>query len=208
MLYENRTEFSHRLLNTVIKIGDEPIYVDRVKGTENKPVLSVFYLPDMRQPRDISCEDSTIDVSPFPLGFVNFTDGMCAYYWRNPVRNQLQGLHQGSCLSQVVWDKGHPPRYDTLISKAEFVKCVKGIYPSLKEVLKTVTSSEDDEDVPKVLAFHRKFAVARDEDCGLYVLFYKTNQVGHSVGGKTWKLGTTFSYVYEQAEEAGLNVKR
>lgn len=205
MIYENKTEWVHRVLNTVIKVGGSFVYVAKVFGTEDKPSLYVNHLPNLIDYKSIECSREDIDVTPFPLGFVNLKDGTCTYYWRSPNRNQLQGLSQESLSGLVILENRLVLSLDRLISKQEFVDCIGGKYPSLKEVLKTLDT--EDEDASKVLAFDRKFAVTKDEDCGIYVLFYKTRRAGHSINGKKWVIGTTFSYIREQAKERGLDVK-
>lgn len=207
MIYENRDEFRHRLFNTVILIDGLPVYIADIVGTPSKPVLVTFDLPlgaGQQDRKEVPADHPAICVTPFPIGFVNLKEE-AAYYWRLPVRNQLQGVWNGSLEGKYAFNRlKAPPNFTRLIYVKEFVQCIAGAYPTLEKVIADIRS--DDENKPKALAFHRKFATLFDEDAGLFMLNYRGNLVGHSHDGAKWQLGPNYKYLKEVAKEAKLNV--
>lgn len=165
--YADRHDVEMRLNDSVILVDGEPCHVYGTSGDIN------LHCTNMETGKEFIVDYRTsnkIDLTPTPLGFVNRGPG-CSYVARVPTRKNKQGLSLNNMVST------NRPCADLIRSK-ELSRCIKGIYPSLEEVITSVTKAGS-------MAFHRRFALARknfilDEIASftIYLLYKSVGPVG------------------------------
>lgn len=143
-----------RLDNTVCMYDGEPVVV-RVNPEDPTDKVDIFDLKSYsdknkkRIKRTVEYTDNTFVYKAFPLGYAFVDDRYALYINRTPSRQQSQGL------SQYVLSAIGKETYITVAAPYMY-NCIKGIYPTVQEAVKMVTSCQA-ESVP----FDRKFAVGQ-----------------------------------------------
>lgn len=166
-----------RLQGTIVRLGDEPVFVHSV-GPGMKAEVSK--LEDIYT--NFTTDANELNVTPVPLGMCNFGDTV-SYLSRIPLRRDWrQGLRRENFKSSNIDHAAIPP--DVL------AKVIKGQYPSLKEALETVAKKKG------AIAWHRNWAVDSDGK-----LIYKLSVVGTSKDGMLL-LDKPYQYLAEALEEA------
>lgn len=186
MIYDNVQYAADRLSDTVIRYKGKTVYLSH-KGMWNYVALDLA----TRGSCDIDIRDKDVDISPLPLGYVNYQ--VNAYYvQRKPERRWKQGL---SPTSVVFHRKGILGGADLVISK-EFSDCVNNIYPSVGDTVNKLVVGE-----AASIAFSRDFCLVCNERGRDLILEYKGVTVG-TCNGEAFRLNIKYSYLKEALEEA------
>lgn len=166
-----------RLQGTIVRLGDNPIFVHNI-GPGMKAEVSTLediynvFIADAKE----------FNLIPVPLGMCNF-DGLARYLSRIPLRRDWrQGLRRENFCSNIGDHAAIPP--ETL------AKVIKGEYPTFAEALKSVKEGA------KSVAWCREWAVTSDGK-----LIYKRLAVGVNKEGMLL-LDKEFNYLAEALEEA------
>jgi hypothetical protein len=153
-------------LNSVIRYDGIPVLVVEILDVNNSYIKP---LGEEVLQNPISFLDKKIDLTPVPLGMLNYKD--CAYWVRRgPVRAWKQGLHDQNIAISFI---DGPATRSTLndirsLDCKGLSDCILGNYPSLQNILDTFK--------PEKLmskAFNRVFAVTNQ-----HKLYHKTALVG------------------------------
>lgn len=196
-----------RLVGTIIQHKQKLVSVVKIvrrgEGDEDLPVIYAADVENGEEVREVHTSDSW-NFRPFPLGYVNSVRG-CHYIMRIPRRRWKQGLDQGGLI-----EASHTPIGDFEIAKKvnlpsligkPLVDCLKGNYPSFKEVLKSSVARKGS----GLRAFSRDFALQTKGGGGLDIsLFHQGTRVGWVTDGRV-TLGGKFKYLKELLYEAGVD---
>jgi hypothetical protein len=140
-MYSDDYEYANsRLLDTIVRLDGEPVYVHQVMVGMNAQYCT---LKDM----DVTkmCKVDELDLKPVPLGYCNYNKHAC-YLTRIPMRRDWrQGLRRGNFTSLTGADALRIP-YDALR------QCIVGEYPTFEGALEAVKKV-------KSMAWHRHWAV-------------------------------------------------
>lgn len=165
-----------RLQGTIVRIGEEPVFVHQVQ--RNCKAL-VAKLKDIYT--DFEVDMNELNLVPVPLGMCNFNDQV-SYLQRIPMRRDWrQGLRRENFISSNVPHAAVPP--DVLGD------VIEGVYPTFKEALDKAKKGVS-------TAFHRHWAIMRDN-----TFMYKRDVVGVVEGG-VLVLNREYQYLAEALEEA------
>jgi hypothetical protein len=97
MLYDDNIEYAKkRLCNTLVRLKDgSPFFVIKILSDESKEKTCVGYVAGNFVQ---TCSTNDLDLTPVPLGFVNFVSD-CSYAKRRPMRRDWkQGLSMNSLV--------------------------------------------------------------------------------------------------------------
>ena len=180
--FYNEDQAMSYLTNSVIRLDKEPIYITGVRASRNDYRLAYSTVGNQREPREIKYSDKKLDLSPIPLGFINYpkrtgrypTPNLSIWAGRSPRRGWKIGLSTGAIVLQPQGtdtnilrdlDKSH------LITSSPFRQTVVGNYPSFKKIVEKLKGDESTDS----LAFSRRFCLDRKNN-----VFYKhlPNSVG------------------------------
>jgi hypothetical protein len=140
---------------------------------------------------------------PFPLGMCNQKTGgggVATFCERNPTRQTQQGLMNNMIQSRRV---GMQPGQGSInLFSDEFRDCIMGRYPSVKDCIKVMSSSDYTD---QSVAFDRKFAFVRGP-VGMVFLAYQSDVVGALPNGdlSVVKLSKEFSFTKEVVDKLGI----
>lgn len=176
-MYGDDWEYANsRLEGTIVRLGEEPIFVHAVKRGMKAEVSTLI---NIYEPFEVNAND--LCLVPVPLGMCNF-GGIARYLSRIPLRRDWrQGLRRENFTCSVGDHAAIPP--DVLAA------VIKGEYPSLATCLGETKPGQS-------IAWHRHWAVTGEEK-----LMYKRSVVGTSKGG-VLLLDKQFNYLAEALEEA------
>lgn len=172
---------NNRLAGTVVRLGDEPVFVHYIgEGMVARlSKLSSLY-------EDFEEKANLLDLKPVSLGMCNCM-GKANYLSRIPMRRDWkQGLRKENFISHT-----HIP--NALIPPDILGLTIQGKYPTFKECL----ASFKDKKVESI-AWHRHWAVDRNMD-----LLYKDEMrpVGKYIDG-VYVLNEEFKHLQEALEES------
>lgn len=147
-MYGTDYEYANsRLVETIVRLGDEPVYVWGIH-----PGMSVSYSLLTEMDTNKQCKVEELNLKPVPLGYCNYNKYAC-YLTRMPMRRDWrQGLRRGNFTSLSGADANRIP-YDALR------QCILGDYPDFAGALEAAKKI-------KSCAWHRHWAV----DCNGQVL--------------------------------------
>lgn len=176
-MYGKDWEYANsRLQGTIVRIGEEPVFVHVVQ--RNCKAL-VAKLKDIYTDFEVDMND--LNVVPVPLGMCNFKNEV-SYLQRIPMRRDWrQGLRRENFCSNNIPHHMVPPEV--------LGGVIEGVYPTLKEALENVKKGIS-------TAFHRHWAITKTSH-----LMYKRDIVG-VVDGDLFMLNRDYQYLAEALEEA------
>jgi hypothetical protein len=212
--YENVEDAKLRLRNTVVLYKGEPVLITDVARGEGKddifrvlfnPLPNAGVDPFGRKVADPGAAERKyisskhFDIAPFRMGYVNTPKTGAFFCSRVPNRVQKQGLCGENFVAK--YDTGGIVHFNTFLACKSVVDMVHNRYPSLDEAVKELAKC------PSV-AFHREFAVMKDEVIpDLVYLYHKGQKVGmYSKGENKVCLGNKFNCLKESLEELKLRV--
>ena len=181
-MYGDDWEYANsRLEGTIVRLGEEPVFVHAVKRGMKAEVSTLI---NIYEPFEVNAND--LNLVPVPLGMCNF-GGIARFLSRVPLRRDWrQGLRRENFTSSVGDHAAIPP--DVLAA------VIKGVYPSFADCIKNIKAGES-------IAWHRHWAIAVEGATGEEKLMYKRNIVCTSKGG-VLLLDKQFNYLAEALEEA------
>lgn len=169
---------NNRLAGTVIRLGDEPVFVHRI-GRDG--VAHICKLIDTQE--DLFVKFEELNCVPVSLGMCNF-EKTVSYLSRIPLRHDWrQGLRRENFVSDNIPNGAIPPE--------ELAKVIKGDYPTFAECLELIKSK-----AVKAVAWSRVWALNDD-----MTVRYKHGVVGEYRGGDI-TLHHEKQYLYECLREA------
>lgn len=221
--YEHLDDASMRLRNTVVRYKGDPVYITNIRPGTGDEIFRVYFQPlpvkkvdGFIAPRKVRLgpdgpefveeaeeerryiSSRNFDISPFKMGYVNDPKG-AAYCSRLPTRKQQQGLCAENFGASSV---GGNFNFNSFLSCPGVVDMVHGRYPSLAEAQRLLAEKQS-----PLIAFHRDFAISRDEILGnLFHVFYRGNKVGAYLDGGLI-LGDKYRCLKESLIELGVPVK-
>lgn len=186
MRYESENDVNLRLKSSLVRKGNEPVYVQAV---EDKETVVVHNCHTGRKER---IEVEKLNLTPVPLGYV-ITGGDVVYVTRKPTRKYKQGLTNDNSSAKHVLT-GRPVA--VRMNDEGLAKTIMGEFPSIEEAFQRCREGAD------IIPFSRNWAVAncKDELC----VMYKCEVVGY-VGDNSVMLSPDKYYLKESLMEA-LNV--
>lgn len=179
-MYGNDWEYaSSRLAGTIVRVGDEPVFVfDVMPGM----VAEVAPLKDLNEQLQLKVDE--LCLVPVPLGMCNF-QGQAHYLSRLPMRRDWkQGLRKENFMSKTI-----PVQ---LIKPDALRATIIGSYPDRKKCLEYCRGG-----ATQSAAWHRHWALDDDGK----ILYKAEGQVGEIVGDE-FVIWDRFRYLREAFEEA------
>lgn len=177
-----------RLSNTIIRLGNYPIYLTEVYADWSASVTYLHsgkgsVLSDIRTLKDF-------DISPVPLGFCN-AGSTASYLMRMPRRRTKQGLSEDS----IAFHDGNRQsvRQNGAYAKA-LSNTINGVYPAKKEALSMLAKGF------YVVAISRNWALARDVG-GTYLHYKYYGVVGKLIENEIYSLNPDFNYLQESLDQ-------
>lgn len=162
IVYAGADHARGRLVDTLIRVGDEPCIVLGVGGNIHLS-LDVVMIKD-EEHRVVNLDDANLE--PVPLGNVNGEFGF-GYASRIPHRRWKQGLRK-----EAIFLEHSPWRFEGVKLRSKSLRdTILGIYPSFDEAINKLGG-----DV-RGYAFSRSFGVGFNDKRELK-LFYKGNEIG------------------------------
>lgn len=177
--YPTREDTHLRIDSSIVRISGEYYYVALNQDTRANNIVAWKITKDGLSPNqeEYSANDDRIDVSSFPLGFVN-CDRSTVFVLRPPYRRQKQGVSAAVLNYATLDDPDRIQGCNLSLTSYQFARMLLNIYPDLEGVLATLKSS-----MYKSHAFSRNFAVYKN--AGELEVFYQTNKVGKVKDSKT-----------------------
>jgi len=178
------------LAGSVIRIGNDPIYITRVRSARTAG-YNLYYIPttlyserdDPQGVEQILFNDPTVNLSPVPLGMVNI-EGDTIYLQRIPYRQWKIGLTPRNCYAYSYSNNDDNIMWRRYIRHMGFIHCVRNEYPTYEQVISDVVVNTD-RYRPWVSAFSRNFAINRAGEVFYYILgdvpIGKVNQETNSI---------------------------
>jgi len=208
--YENIHDAQMRLSGTVVLYDGDPVYIRDIgqkdPGDPKDDVFRVYAEKLPRTGRDNLAEmrkfisSKKFDMAPFPMGFIN-RGGYAYYATRTPRRQQKQGLSEGTFFTTVPGFENEKAglSFGNAVQSREFVDCIKGVYPSMEDAVKSIISGE-----AKSVGISRTYALVGDRSLdGLIYLYHKSEKVGFILDG-TLKLSKSAVCLKESLREVGI----
>lgn len=159
--YNSDPRYAHaKLAGSVVRYKDDPVMVEAVHSHNDVSVYKV-------QGGMFSCRLNDLNLEPVPLGYVNHSRGS-TYTLRVPARYWRQGLRDSTL--HVL---GPTARRTSALSHS-MVRCIKNIYPTIRDCVETVFVGEVLE-----RAFCREFSIYGKVGQKKQHLMYKGMKVGH-----------------------------
>lgn len=186
MYYESEEDVRLRLSKSVVRLGEQPVYVE---GTLSKDRVVICLLEEGDRKE---CDIKDLNLLPVPLGYIQTRAG-AVYASRRPVRRYKQGLNDENMVALDVFTKA-PVRLP--VTSKEVCRTILGKYPPVGEAFQQVREGK------LIVPFSREWAVAnyKEELC----VMYKGNVVGY-VGDDNVMLSPDKYFLKESLMEA-LNV--
>ena len=194
------------LRRSVIRLGDEPIFimeVERVRNKAGKRVLKLVYriLGELRD-RRVTVKSKRINFEPVSLGFINYHDGFrdnCVIASRIPSRMWKIGLSQNNLnLTVCAGQRKHNTHVEIMIQSRELGQTIKNNYPSYAETLYRI---EGPGELYSTVAFHRHFAIQKRHKT-ITLLYYKFNIPVGIIKNRRPELRRPFEFLKEHLEGA------
>lgn len=198
-VYANTRDAAARLNNVILRINDEPCFIDNV--TEGDLPL-VHYSPCDYAPRGGNKKPKVVALKDLPkvaslrnltLGYINMPYD--AYYLR---RIAAQTTKQSVCLNHIA---GLPEeRFSEKLTS--FKDMFNNVYPSFEEAKEELLSNEDE---IQGRAFHKHFKLKYLQDMEEIVLEYKGYKIGIMTDNKkAIRLSRKMSWLKETLEEENI----
>lgn len=179
--YPPDDDVQHRLIGTWVQYRNEPALVGHITG--NIAVLETPLMQNGWKTVDVHTSSIHFDINATPLGFLNEgVEKPMAYYVRRlPRRRNRQGLYdEAVSLDGLAFGASPHMGLFRACSKQAIAKMLAGVYPSIEEVLSSISSRG----YIRSMAFDRRLAIVPDyqnsSDPEKWILYlaYKTNIIG------------------------------
>lgn len=193
LTYDNLEDARSKLLGTIVYYDGAPVSVKDVQM--DKPNEFVLFVNSLTG-RGITAKklvDPAFNFTRFNLGYANYNDGGCYWWYRVPKKQYQQGLRAEQLKFKSSSHLGNPifrpskPVQDMLTDS----------YPEFEECVKTIR----DTPFPIVRAFNKDFAMSYDKIHDDLVIEYKGQQVGAMPSRYEIKLIEEFKHLYEPCKE-------
>lgn len=165
--YPNANDAQMRLSNGFVRFKDEVVWLMEVDGGY---LHAMTY--DSKFHGHIHMNDSRIDISSPPLGWVNTRDYGPLYARRNPARQQKQsfGFELGYFDAPFAWEsKTIRLNHEAGPNVLTVGRTIDGVFPSLQECI----------GLPRGGAFSRDWAIAREKKGRGTLLLHNNLGVGY-----------------------------
>lgn len=192
-MYDNIQDVKSKFFNTIVCYDGRACNVlDVREGGANDYKLYLGF-PDGGNVGFKSIYDPDLNYREYNIGFANYTS-LCGFWLRTPMKQYQQGLraHQMTCSLPLA--NGMYPQFMLDIPLADMLE---GKYPSFQEVMKTLKSPTK----CSSRAFHKDFAVIKQDGGDPYKLCYKSLGPVGSIVGDEPKLYDKFQYLQEYLSE-------
>lgn len=205
--YETAGEVKFRLEGTIVLYDNSPVLISRVnvpEAEDRKEIARVFFYDLPYGGRGNGGKETRkylssrkFDLAPFKMGYFNH-GGEATFASRAPVRQNRQGLTQGTCqLTNIRGKRSETVNWNTLCSSQGFVDMVAGKFPTFAEAGEMLADKENSS-----VAVSRSFAFLIDHDLEALLLMHKGIKCGIAVRGqKALNLPPKFHFLREEAEE-------
>lgn len=172
-----------RLRGTIVKHRDSPVYVESVDSEGRHAVATVFTLSsELRERQRVRVDD--LDLTPFELGYLNYS-GMACYLSRQPVRRDWrQGLRSQNMISYTGTHAHDIPNH-------ALNPLLTNNFPSFRECMDRIAAGDSS------ASWNRNWAVDSEMN-----LLYKWGQVVGMVTTDGPQLNESSQYLREQLEES------
>ena len=173
-----------RLVDTIVRYGDEPVMIDAISPSRGRFMVTCTYLKDDVQE---VYPLSQFNLESAPLGYIN-AHGEANYCVRKPMRHDWrQGIRAANLTFVSGDDTDHSKEVDLPLRPLR--DTIVGEYPSFKEAQRRLK-----EDGDNLVAFSRDFALGKDK-----TIHYKGSKVGSYEGAIN--LYERFKYLIEYVTE-------
>lgn len=176
----------------VVRRNGVGIYIEDVEDRGREDSFKIMYKTLGEQElRMTSWPDERINLNPVPLGMLNYKEELkCSMFYRIPNRGWKIGLSSSNFAKIEL--SGEQRRADSsLLRSEELSATIRGIYPSLEEIIKLTTKKRTG-----YLAFSRRFAVHRGDK-----LYYKQLGIVGELQGNIPHLEDKYMFLREVLEE-------
>lgn len=152
-------DHAHRYLtDSIIRYDGEPIYVENLTRDRGEIICFFRRLRNWQAIRENKLASNKFDMTPIPLGLVNFEEfGLAATtikVSRVPRRGWKIGLNGNNVNFEALHDDAAVPRYRTLMHSTFLRDTVVNNFPSFNRVKSKVMGK-----FPDCMAFSRRFAL-------------------------------------------------
>ena len=199
----DRDHMRHYLRRCIIRIEDEPIYVLEVNNDQNRagrPIQKIYYTRlGHNEQRSINIKSRRVNLTPVPLGFINFQDGEneCVVASRVPARMWKWGLCSNNLnLSPVAGKDVLEKNKDNVLLSSNLRACILGTYPAYKEACDIIEQAT----IYSTIAFHRHFAIQRRRN-RIVLVYYKYDILIGECKDQKPTLMRAFSHLQEHLNE-------
>jgi hypothetical protein len=202
--YETTEEVKFRLENTVVTYDGQPVYISKVHvpDAEDKGEIARVYFYDLplkgagqKETRKY-LSSKKFDLAPFPMGYVNH-NGQAFFVARTPVRQNKQGLAQGTTIITDIRGQKAALSLNDLLRSQGFCDMIAGKYPSFKEAGESLGNKENSS-----IAISRMFAFVIDHDLEALYLLHKGIKCGLALkNDRALKVPPKFHFLKEEMEE-------
>lgn len=190
--YLNGEDLNKRIGRSIIRYKGKYVWAS-VPGDGEDLCVNLQNVLSGEQFDKVHSSDEALDVSAFPLGYMNKRQG-AIFTARMPIRINRQGL----CSENAVWyqeagEQLYPTaiRNDDLKSKA-FFEMLNDEYGKFPDIIKNLTHNKSDE--PASIAFSRRMALSRD-NIGLIKLLYLTKPIAvYEPKSKEFRVSERFAH--------------
>lgn len=186
--YGNETEYAHtRITGTIVRLDGEPVYVTEPVGGRS---FRVKVLDDEQGDRH-TVALTALDVSPVPLGFVNFLN-VASYLVRMPKRRDYK---QGTRMENITSLHGFRVADIPMLHLA---KTIRNNYPTFTAALRKVEAKAKLKKTKfHSIAWHRDWALRHD-----LAVIYRGGAIVGTISGGRPVLNEDKLYLRERLEEA------
>lgn len=170
--YPTRDDTILRLHESVVRIKGEFYFVMMEPGSSKNEVLAYSYKNLDGAPEKFDANDPSIDISSFPLGYMNTEHG-ATFVVRPPLRRQKQGISSQvlNCCYAHAPEEPHTMSYN--LKGTSFTSMLLGKYRSFENALDSVSKGGNGNSE----AFSRDFALFKEKN-GNISLLYQIHKVG------------------------------
>lgn len=207
--FSGQEHASRYLRHGVVRYEGKPIYVVSVRAARNSYEIGYCRIPYNGEDGERRCDlsDPALDLTPIPLGFVNYLSlNQCAALRRNPVRDWKVGLcgNNASLFMLGQGERGWQGVDGRILTGPDFYNTYMRRYPSLTESLQRMARVRDTEEVSHAVAFSYRFAV--NPALHLYHLYTCRAPVGEvREDGASAILSPKFAYLREALAQDGIH---
>jgi len=168
--YEVPADVRMRLHQSIVMYRGIPVWVSHIPDTLNIQLVSVR--DDDKIVADcIDASHPDLDITSVPLGYSLSTKKLPNYVYRLPLRQQKQGVCQENTAYTVDNGPAYIQQRGLPVHGPRLADLIEGNYPSVEAMKKSLSAGA------RGFAFHRKYAVVRDEQDVMYMKF-----AGHTMG--------------------------